>query len=42
MQRLHERCEEDEDRAIAVKLTPELKDYVDTIIISVKQIINDI
>ncbi|NOQ90937.1 MAG: Na/Pi cotransporter family protein, partial [Gammaproteobacteria bacterium] len=42
MQRLHERCEEDEDRAIAVRLTPELNDYVNIIITGVKQIIDDI
>lgn len=42
MQRLHERCEEDVDRAIAVKLTPELNDYVNIIITGIKQIIDDI
>lgn len=42
MQRLHERCEEDEDRAIVVTLAPELKEYVSIIISSVNQIINDI
>ena len=42
MQRLYERCEEDEDRAIAVKQTPELNHYVNIIITGVKQIIDDI
>lgn len=42
MQRLHERCEEDEDRAIAVKLTPELKNYSHELKCNVKQIMDDI
>ena len=42
MQRLHERCEEDSSRAIAAKLTPELKTYVETISSQLKLIINDI
>ncbi|MBT8135215.1 MAG: Na/Pi symporter, partial [Gammaproteobacteria bacterium] len=42
MQRLYERCEEDEDRAIAVMRTPELNDYMNIVITGVRQIIDDI
>lgn len=44
MQRLHERCEEDVDRADAVKMTPELKRYSDELLSGlgkISQYIND-
>ena len=42
MQRLHERCEEDINRAVAAKQTFELEPYVELVSQTIKQIISDI
>ena len=42
MQRLHERCDEDIDRAIAAKQTPELQSYIEIIKSKTLEIIGDI
>ena len=42
MQRLHERCEEDIDRADAARHTPELDEYIQMVSHQLNAIINDI
>ena len=42
MQRLHKRCEEDVDRAVAAKQTPEISRYIDVVSHKVSLIIDDI
>jgi phosphate:Na+ symporter len=42
MQRLHERCEEEEDRAITVRSSTELSDYGRTLVDTINGILNDI
>ena len=42
MQRLHERCEEDIDRAVSAKQAPELSNYIYLMIRKVSEIINNI
>ncbi len=42
MQRLHERCEEEEDRASTARESAELSDYVQTLIETINAIFNDI
>jgi phosphate:Na+ symporter len=42
MQRLHERCEEEEDRAITARDSLELSDYVRTLVDTINGIFNDI
>jgi len=42
LQRLHERCEEDEDRAVTARDTPELREECSLLTNSIKEIISDI
>jgi phosphate:Na+ symporter len=42
IQRLHERCEEDEDRAVTARDTPELREECILLTTSIREIISDI
>jgi phosphate:Na+ symporter len=42
LQRLHERCEEDEDRAVTARTTPELAEECSLLISCVRSIVTDI